>query len=237
MHIPDGFFGPYTYIALYAIMIPIWLYAGYRLKKELRSKQVPLLALSAAFAFVIMMFNLPVIGGTSGHATGGALIGIILGPWAAVVAMSVTLVIQALIFGDGGVTTLAANCFNMAFVIPFSAYIIYKLISGKSAVTSKRRLAAAFIAGYLSLTIAAAFTGFEFGIQPLLHPAVDGQYPYMAYGLNVTMPVMVGSHLLLFSWIEALATGLVFAYLQKNKPELLEGRKSRPMKAEGKIAP
>lgn len=147
MHIPDGFLGPYTYIGLFLVMIPVWLYAGYRLRKDLKSKQVPLLALSAAFSFVIMMFNLPIPGGSTGHAVGGAIIGIILGPWAAVVSISVALIIQALLFGDGGITAIGANCFNMAFVMPFSAYVIYKLISGKSEITSTRRLAAAVIAG------------------------------------------------------------------------------------------
>lgn len=229
MHIPDAYLGPITYIGLYIIMIPIWIYASYKLKRELRSKQVPILALSAAFAFVIMMFNMPLIGGTSGHATGGAIIAIILGPWAALVAMSVSLVMQALIFGDGGLTTLAANCFNMAFIIPFSAYIIYKLLSGRSPVTSKRRLFAALIAGYVSINIAAAFTGFELGIQPILYPAVDGKFTYFWLGLNVTMPIMVISHLFI-GIAEALVTGLVFAYLQKNNPELIADKKAKPAK-------
>lgn len=223
MHIPDTVIGPLAYIPLYVIMVIIWAYAGYRLKKTLRSKQVPMLALLAAFAFVIQMFNLPVVMGTSGHATGGAIMGIILGPWAAVIAMTVTLIIQALLFGDGGLTTLGANCFNMAFVIPFSAYVIYRVLSGRSPVTSKRRLIAAIAAGYLSLTLAAAITGFEFGIQPMLYPASQG-YTYIQYPLSITVPVMVGSHLILFSVIEALATGLIFAYLQVNNPLVLEGK-------------
>lgn len=233
MHIPDGYLGPITYIALYLIMIPLWLYASYRLKKELRSKQVPILALSAAFAFVIMMFNMPIVGGTSGHATGGAIIGIILGPWAALVAMTVTLVIQAMVFGDGGFTTLAANCFNMAFIVPFSAYLIYKLISVGSPITSKRRLAAAFVAGYVSLVIASAFAGFELGMQSILYPAVNGTYMYFWVGLKETMQIMVGAHLLI-AIAEALVTGLVFAYLQKNNPELLMGRKAKSI--ENKIS-
>lgn len=92
--------------------------------------QVPLLAFSSAISLVIMMFNVPVPGGSTGHAVGGAIIGIVLGPWAAVISISVALVLQALIFGDGGVTTIGANCFNMAVVIPFAASYIYGLISG-----------------------------------------------------------------------------------------------------------
>jgi cobalt/nickel transport system permease protein len=209
-------------------MIPIWLYAGYRLRKDLRSKQVPLLALSAAFSFVIMMFNLPIPGGSTGHAVGGAIVGIILGPWAAVVSISVALIIQAFIFGDGGITAIGANCFNMAFIMPFSAYIVYRLISGKSKIPSTRRLAAAVIAGYVSLSLAAGVTGLEFGIQPYLHQDSDGRPLYMMYGLEVTLPAMLGEHLLFFSFVEALVTGLIFAYLQKNNPDMLAGKKVKP---------
>lgn len=237
MHIPDGFLGPYTYIGLFLVMIPVWLYAGYRLRKDLKSKQVPLLALSAAFSFVIMMFNLPIPGGSTGHAVGGAIIGIILGPWAAVVSISVALIIQALLFGDGGITAIGANCFNMAFVMPFSAYVIYKLISGKSKITSTRRLAAAVIAGYLSLSLAAGFTAFEFGIQPYLHHDASGRPLYMPYDLNISLPFMLGEHLLFFSVLEALVTGLIFSYLQKNNPEILADKKARAAKAmPGKVS-
>ena len=155
MHIPDGYLGPTTFIIMYIVMIPIWLYAGYWVQKNLRSRQVPYLALGAAFSFVIMMFNVPVTGGSSGHAVGSALIAIILGPWAAVVCTSVALLIQCLVFGDGGVTAFGANCFNMATVIPFTGYFIYKLIAGKSPIASNLRIAAAAIGGYFGLGIAA----------------------------------------------------------------------------------
>lgn len=227
MHIPEGYLGPYTYVAMFLIMIPIWLYAGYKLRKELRSKQVPLLALSAAFTFVIMMFNLPMPGGSTGHAVGAAIIGIILGPWAAIVSISVTLVIQALLFGDGGITAIAANCFNMAFLMPFSAYYIYKIIGAGSPITSKRRLAAAAIAGYVSITLAAGSTAFMFGIQPLLHQTNDGIPLYMPYGLEIAMPAMLLEHLLFFSIVEALVTVLIFAYIQKTDPSLLGKKKSK----------
>ncbi len=234
MHIPDGYLGPITYVALFVIMVPIWLYAGYRVRKDLRSKQVPLLALSAAFTFVIMMFNLPVLGGSTGHAVGAAIIGIVLGPWAAIVSISVALIIQALVFGDGGLTAIGANCFNIAVVMPFVGYYAYRLISGSSDIKSTRRIAAAVIAGYLSLLIAAGFAGFEFGIQPYLHPAVDGKFPYMPYDLSVTLPAMIGEHLIFFSVLEALITGLVFVYFQRNEPQLLAGRK-QARKAPNKV--
>ncbi len=229
MHIPDGYLGPYTYITLYLVMIPIWLYAGHKMRRELRSRQVPLLAFSAAFAFVIMMFNVPVPGGSTGHAVGGAIIGIVLGPWAAVISISVTLVLQALIFGDGGITTIGANCFNMAVVIPFAAYYSYRLISGTSDLNSSRRLIAAAIAGYLSLSLAAGVTGFELGLQPILEHDANGTPLYMPYGLNVTIPAMLLENMLFFGFVEALVTALIFAYIRKTDPSLLTEKSSKPV--------
>jgi len=226
MHIPDGYLGPYTYIAMWIIMIPIWYYAGKRLSGELKSRQVPLLALAAAFSFVIMMFNVPIPGGSTGHAVGGAIIGIVLGPWAAVISISVALVLQALMFGDGGITAIAANCFNMAVIMPFSAYYCYKLISGRTDVMSSRRIIAAAVAGYISLALAAAFTGLEFGIQPILHHTAQGVPLYMPYSLNVTLPAMILEHLLGFSFLEALITALIFAYIQRTDTSLLYGEKN-----------
>jgi cobalt/nickel transport system permease protein len=237
MHIPDGYIGPYTYVAMWIIMIPIWLYAGQRLSKELRTRQVPLLALAAAFSFVIMMFNMPIPGGSTGHAVGGAIIGIVLGPWAGVISISVALILQALIFGDGGITAIGANCFNMAVVMPFVGYYVYKIISGNSEITSSKRVAASAIAGYISLSVAAGLTGIMFGIQPLLHTDASGVPLYMPYGLGITVPAMLAEHVFGFSIVEAIVTALIFAYIQKTDPTLLMyGRTASKRSAKGAAA-
>jgi len=222
MHIPDGYLGPATSGVMYAVMLPIWAVASRMVKKTLKAKQVPLLAIGAAFSFVIMMFNVPIPGGTTGHAVGAVLVAILLGPWAACIAVTVALVIQALLFGDGGITAIGANCFNMAFVMVFTGHYLYKLASGKTPVVSSRRVVAAGIAGYVALNIAALVTAVQFGIQPLLHRAANGQALYCPYGLRVAVPAMLGEHLLLFGWIEALVTALVVKYLQKQDAALLE---------------
>ena len=235
MHIPDGYLGPYTYIAFWIIMIPIWYYAGKKLSTELKSRQVPLLALSAAFSFVIMMFNVPIPGGSTGHAVGSSIVGIVLGPWAAVIAISVALVLQALMFGDGGITTIAANCFNMGVVMPFVAFYAYKFISGRAEITSSRRVVAAAIAGWVSLILAAFCTGFEFGIQPILHHTAAGLPLYMPYPLSVTIPAMV-LPALGFGILEALITSLIFAYIQRTDTTLLYGEMSKARKSRVKSA-
>ena len=227
MHIPDGYLGPHTYIAFWILMIPIWYFTGQKLSAELKSKQIPLLTLSAAFSFVIMMFNIPVPGGSTGHAVGGGIIAIVIGPWAAIIAISVTLVLQAMIFGDGGITAIATNCFNMGVVVPFVAYYAYKFISGNSAITSSTRVIAAAIAGWLSLTLATLCAGFELGIQPILEHTAEGVPLYMPYPLSVTVPAMVLEHALAFSILEAVITAIIFAYIQRTDTSVFYGEKSK----------
>lgn len=231
MHIPDGYIGPITYGILWIVMIPIWLYAGNWLKNSLKERQVPYLALAAAFAFVIMMFNVPIPGGSTGHAVGSALIAIVLGPWVAVVTVSVALLLQALLFGDGGVTAFGANCFNMAFVIPFVAFYAYSFIGRKTKITSKRRVLAAGVAGYLALSAGALCTGVELGLQPILEHAADGTPLYMPYGLSVTVPAMLFEHMLFFSFVEAVITALAFAYIARTDPSIIFNYKGREEKA------
>jgi cobalt/nickel transport system permease protein len=221
MHIPDGYLGPATCGFFYVIMLPIWTIASKIVKKTLKVKQVPMLAIGAAFSFVIMMFNVPIPAGTTGHAVGGVLVAILLGPWAACIAITVALVIQALLFGDGGITAIGANCFNMAFVLPFVGYYVYKSISYNAPIDSKRRVIAAGVAGYIGINVAAFLAGVEFGLQPLLYHTANGQSLYCPYGLNVAVPVMLGEHLLIFGWVEGMVTALVVKYLQKHSPEFI----------------
>ena len=225
MHIPDGYLGPVTCGFFYAVMIPVWAVISRTVRNTLSAKQVPLLAIGAAFSFVMMMFNIPIPGGTTGHAVGGVLIAILLGPWAACIAITVALAVQALLFGDGGLTALGANCFNMAFALPFSGNYIYRMISYNSAIGSRRRIIASGIAGYIAVNIAALLTGFEFGIQAMFHKTAGGQALYCPYGINVALPVMMGEYLLAFGWIEAIVTALVVKYLQKQDPTLLGDRR------------
>ena len=221
MHIPDGYLSPQTYVPFYAVIVPYLALAARKVRNTIRSRHVPLLALGAAFSFVIMMFNIPIPGGATGHAVGGAIIAILLGPWAASIAVSIALIVQALLFGDGGITAIGANCFNMGVVIPFISYYIYKLISGKAALTSARRRVAGAIAGYAGLNAAAILAGIEFGIQPLIAKAPDGHPLYAPYPLSIALPAMAGEHLILFGFVEALITALVIRYLQRTDLELL----------------
>ena len=109
MHIPDGYLSPSTCTVLYGATLPFWYGAFAKVKQQLNTRLVPLLAVASAFCFVIMMFNIPLPGGTTGHAVGVGVATIVLGPWVSMLALSIALMIQAVIFGDGGITTLGAN--------------------------------------------------------------------------------------------------------------------------------
>jgi cobalt/nickel transport system permease protein len=221
MHIPDGYLSPATCAVTYAVALPFWYMAFARVKRLLHTRMVPLLAVFSAFSFVIMMFNLPLPGGTTGHAVGMAIAAIVLGPWAAMVAISIALLIQAVFFGDGGITTFAANSLNMAVVGSLVAYWTYTLIAGKSALDSSRRVVAAAIAGYLAINVAALLTAVEFGLQPLLAHDATGTPLYAPYPLSIAVPAMMLGHLSFAGLAELLVSGGLVAYLQRANPELL----------------
>jgi len=207
---------------MYALALPFWYRASQRVKSVLTYRMVPILSIFSAFAFAIMMFNVPLPGGTTGHAVGGTLLAIVLGPWGAVIGISVALVIQAIFFGDGGITAIGANCFNMAVVLPFVGYYVYRAISANSEITSPRRIIGAVVGGYLGLNAAALLTAIELGIQPILFQGAGGVPLYAPYGLRVAIPAMMGGHLFIAGPVEAVVTGLVVAYLQRAQLPLLE---------------
>jgi cobalt/nickel transport system permease protein len=220
MHIPDGYLSPQTFVPLYGVSFVFWAIALKKIKQELSAKYIPYLAMAAAFSFLIMMFNVPIPGGTTGHAVGGGIIAILLGPWAAVLAVSVVLIIQAIVFGDGGITAIGANCFNMAVVMPFVSYWVFKSVKG-DAKGGTRFYIAAFLAGYIGLSVAAVLTGFEFGIQPMIASGPDGRPLYAPYPLLIAIPAMALEHLLVFGILEGIVTVLILKFFVKNESELV----------------
>ena len=222
MHIPDGYLSPATCAVLYGASTPFWYVALERVKKALHTRLIPRLSLFAAFSFVIMMFNLPLPGGTTGHAVGIGLAAVVLGPWAAMLAVSVAIVVQALFFGDGGITAIGANCFNMAIAGAFVAYGTYRLIAGRSAITSTRRAVAAGIAGYCAVNVSALLAAVEFGIQPLLYHDASGAPLYCPYPLGVAIPAMMIGHLAVAGVAEAFVSSDVVGFLQRSDVAALQ---------------
>ncbi len=225
MHIPDGYLSPQTCAVMYGAALPFWVIAARKVKEQLTTKTVPLLSVFAAFSFVIMMFNAPVPGGTTAHAVGGTLMAIVLGPWAATIGVSAALLIQAIFFGDGGILAFGANCFNMAIVLPFVGYGVYKLLSKNAPVGSSKQWIAAAIGGYVGINAAAFCAAVEFGIQPILFHSANGTPLYCPYGLSQSIPGMMLAHLTVAGLAEALVTGGVVLFLQRVMPEVLNTTK------------
>jgi cobalt/nickel transport system permease protein len=223
MHIPDGYLSPASCAVMYGAAAPFWIVAVRRVRTILNDRTVPLLAIFAALAFAIMMFNVPVPGGTTAHGVGGTLIAIVLGPWAAIIGVSTALILQALFFGDGGVTAIGANCFNMAIVLPLVGYGVYLLIARNSDLFSRRRIVAAAAGSYLGITAAALFAGIELGIQPVFWSS-GGHALYSPYGFSQAIPAMLLAHAFGASFVEAAITALGIAYLQKSRPDILQLR-------------
>ena len=221
MHIPDGYLSPSTCAVLYGTAIPFWYVAFARVKRLLNTRLVPLLAVVSAFCFVIMMFNVPLPGGTTGHAVGVGVATVVLGPWASMLAVSIALLIQAVFFGDGGITTLGANCFNMAIVGSIVAHVVYRTMAGRSAIASSRRVLVAGVAGYAAINVAALFAGCELGVQPLFFKDASGAPLYAPYALHIAIPAMMLGHLTFAGLAELFVSGGVVAYLQRTNPALL----------------
>jgi cobalt/nickel transport system permease protein len=158
---------------------------------------------------------------------------IVLGPWAAVLGVSTALGIQALFFGDGGLLTFGANCFNMAIVMPLVGYFIYKVISSNSDATSPRRTLGAIIGSYAGIVAAAACAGIELGIQPAIFHSANGTPLYAPYALGVALPAMLIAHLAIAGPVEAVVTGGVVVYLQRTHSSLIKA--DTPKKKEGKV--
>ena len=226
MHIPDGYLSPSTCATFYVLSASGWYGALKRIQRVLASRTIPLISVFAAFSFVVMMLNVPLPGGTTGHAVGVGVAAIVLGPWGAILAISITLAIQALFFGDGGITTLGANCFNMAIVGSFVAYGVYRGIAGKSELISRRRIVAAALAGYVSINAAALVAAIEFGIQPLLFHDASGTPLYAPYSLHVAIPAMMIGHLTIAGIAEAVISAGMVSYLQTADLGVLRGIKS-----------
>ena len=215
MHIPDGYLSPETCAVGFAVAVPMWITASRKVTKVVKTRNVPMLAVLSAVSFLVMMFNVPIPDGTTAHAVGGTIIAICLGPWAAVIAVSVALGFQALLFGDGGVLAYGVNVTNMAIILPFVGFAVYKLVAGRVPLTSKRRVLAGAIGGYVGINAAALAAAIELGIQPDLFHTANGTPLYSPYHLSQTIPAMLLAHLTIAGLAEAVLTAGVLAYLQR----------------------
>ncbi|OLP15898.1 cobalamin biosynthesis protein CbiM [Leptolyngbya sp. 'hensonii'] len=209
LHIPDGFInnGP-VLLVTWVIAIGLIGMALKRVEAEYQDRMVPLMGVCAAFIFAAQMINFPIPGGTSGHLLGGTLAGVLLGPWAGSLVMTVVFIVQATVFHDGGLTVLGANIFNMGLIGTFGGYYLYSLIRH---ILGRNRIAGVVvgsaIAAWVSVVVAAAVCAVEL--------ALSGTTP-----LNVALTAMVGWHLLI-GLGEALITVITISFIWRSRPDLI----------------
>lgn len=209
MHIPDGYLDPAWCVATAAVVALYAFAALRRLRGSLTPDRVAAASVLAAAVFAAQMLNWPIPGGTSLHFVGGALAGILFGPWLGFLVLAMVVTTQAVVFHDGGLTTLGANLFNMAVVDVVVGYTVYRAVTGLLGDSRRARLVAAFLAGWLGIAVAGAVAGIEIGLSP--------SFPY---GVEVTLPVMAGWHLLL-GLVEGVITALVVDQLYARRSPLV----------------
>jgi cobalt/nickel transport system permease protein len=207
MHIPDGFLSPEVAAACAVPAIGAVGYGLRRATRELDERRVPLLGVTAAFVFAAQMLNFPVAGGTSGHFLGAALAAILLGPWLAGVVLSVVLVVQSLVFADGGVTALGANVLNMGVI---GGLAVGGLMLAAQRVLPQSRTTTLAVAGagaWLAVVAGAAACALEL--------AISGTVP-----LGTVLPTMVGVHVLIGAG-EAVITVAAVSAVLSTRPDVM----------------
>ena len=231
MHIPDNYLSPQTDAVMAVAMVPVWVHCIKKVRATLDREHMAFLGICAAFSFLLMMFNVPLPGGTTGHAVGGALITLLLGPEAAAIAVSVALALQALLFGDGGVLSFGAN-FNMAFVLPFTAAIVFRALNSRLHDKSWGTSVSAIVSGWVGLCLAALCAAIEFGIQPMLFTNASGAPLYCPFPLSVAIPAMLIPHMLVAGVVEGVATAAIYGFIKKTAPSVIVG----PEAVDGQLA-
>lgn len=217
MHIPDGLMDPTVsaigWIEFLVVLGAVLLLAGNRIKE----KNLPRVAVLSAGIFVAQMLNFPIGGGTTGHLVGGALFAIIAGPMVAVIGMTVVLLIQALMFGDGGITALGLNALNMAVIAPLTGWGVYTLLKTMTEKGGRSSAASGFVVGaaaWASVFVAAAACAAELAVS---HAVSSGAYGIAA---TVSVPAMLGMHAVIGVG-EGIITVGVLAYLWSVLPDAI----------------
>ena len=209
MHIPDGFLSITICAIMYAISAGFLVWSWKRARNEYSSSTTPLLAVSSAFIFAAQMINFPILYGTSGHLVGGTFLAVLLGPYAAILSMTIVLMMQALIFADGGLSTFGANVFNMAVIGGLSFFIVKSLT--RESKNSRRLFLSVFAASWLSMVLGALACGLQIGFSPLFSEAG---------GIMVTVPAMLFWHVLI-GFGEAAITAILITQLKRMQSPVL----------------
>ena len=218
MHIPDGFIDLPTSIAFTAVSTAAVGVALKKAKSELSEKTAPLAGLTAVFIFAVQMLNFPVAAGTSGHLLGGALAAVLVGPWVATLALTIVLLLQALLFADGGLTALGLNVFNISILAVWIAYFIFLTIKKLLPKNKTSLIVSSAIAALLSVPMSA----FGFWVQY----AIGGT---ATFPLETVLTAMISTHILIGIG-EAFITVLTISAIMASRSDLVFGWKNSKQK-------
>ncbi|MCB9388835.1 MAG: energy-coupling factor ABC transporter permease [Acidimicrobiia bacterium] len=216
MHAPDGFLAPGVAAVTAVISIAVTWLSLRMVADNLADRYIPLAGVTAAFVFAAQMVNVPVGAGTSGHLLGGALAALLLGPWLGSLVVTVVVLVQALVFADGGVTALGYNVLNMAIVPAFSAWAIFGAAKAVFPKTRGGVVGAGAIAAGLSVVLAAGAFSVEW-----LFGATAGVPFDRLFGAMVSVHAAIGV-------VEGLITGLVVAAVLNARPDIVEAARGVP---------
>jgi len=220
MHIPDGFIDVQT-SAIFAGLAAAGVAASLKgARSQLDEKSAPLAGLTAVFIFAVQMLNFPVVAGTSGHLIGAALAAVLVGPWAATLALTVVLIMQAFLFADGGITALGLSIFNMSVISVWVGYAIFLLVK-KILPRGKPSIVVASAIGAL-ISVPAAALGFT------LQYAMGAN---ATFSVSTVLTAMVGTHVLIGIG-EALITGLTVSAVLASRSDLVYGWKDNKTELE-----
>jgi cobalt/nickel transport system permease protein len=214
MHIPDGLLDPVTIVILWIVSITFMIIGYFRMgnlfDREDSEKLIPYIGVLAAVIFAFQFVNYPIPGGTSGHLVGGTLVAVILGPWASIIVIFLILVVQSL-FGDGGITALGANTFNMGIIAGMVGFyivvFIVKLLNHSSLKKEIKITIATGIGSYIAIVLASFICGIEIsvgGIMPLEVAIISMVFWHSLIGIG-----------------EGIISALIVFYIYKTKPDFI----------------
>jgi cobalt/nickel transport system permease protein len=210
VHIPDGLISPQTYLPALAFAVPCWIVAARRLQAGLGDEMLPRLAVFTALAFLLSTLMLPLPGGTSGHAVGVGLLALVFGPWIAFMAYTLVLLLQAVVVGAGGITSLPVNALAMGLVGAWTTVAVHALL---------RRFnesLAVVVAVWAGVMLAALLLALVLGIQPLIAQGPDGTPRFFPFGPAITLPALLIPHALIGAG-EAALTLLVVRHARRRR--------------------
>jgi cobalt/nickel transport system permease protein len=214
MHIPDGILDPVTIVVLWIITISVMIIGYFKMNTFFKNAEsdrlIPYIGVLAAVIFAFQFVNYPIPGGTSGHLVGGTLVAVILGPWASLIVLFLILVVQSL-FGDGGITVLGANAFNMGIIggiVGFYIVVLFVRLLNRTSLKKELKVTiATAIGAYIAIVLAAFICGIELSFNNAL-------------SFQVAVPAMVFWHLFIGIG-EAVISALIIYYIYKVKPNFI----------------